>query len=294
MATVGGLEIPTELIELFAKLVRVNDQRRYGSVASQGHFLSDKSSRAISTRSLLPQISALWANLSPSEKLDWKNASAESAYNMWNLFVQDTAYRLKHEIAGIATPSTLHQYKVGKLAIEAPAKGAQIAQYHPETYYKAKKVRGSAGLYEDVKITEKLALPLEVGLSYKVEMVSAGLQPEARFYAKVISNYQGRDIETEIGFDFDLSTSWDRRTVILTEVTGVVRSYNLYLYFNDVRGDFFWDNVVARHTATNWARDFRCSDVNNNLTRSNYQIETSWEEEFLPTGSAFDSVYPED
>ncbi len=294
MAITGGLEIPEELIVLFAKLLRVNDARRYGSVASMGHFQSAKKARAVSTRSLLPEISALWANLSPSEKLAWKSAGAESSYNMWNLFVQDTAYRLKHDIAGVAVPSVLHQYKVGKIAIVAPANGAKIAQYHPESYYKMRKVRGTKGLYEDIKITEKLNLPLKIGLSCKSDMIGVGAGAQIRFFAKIISNYQGRDVETEEGFTIDLSTGWNRADITIAEVVGVARSYNLYLEFTNVRGDFYWDNVLSHHTGTNYARDFRCNDVNNNLTRTNYQIEKSWEEEFLPTGASFDSVYPED
>jgi hypothetical protein len=89
-----------------------------------------------------------------------------------------------------------------------------------------------------------------------------------------------------------LRSGWQRQTVALTEALGVVRSYNIYLEFVDVRGWLEWDNVLASHTGTNWARDYRCNDVNNTLTRANYQIEKSWEEEFLPVGCAFDSVYP--
>lgn len=61
-----------------------------------------------------------------------------------------------------------------------------------------------------------------------------------------------------------------------------------------VRGWLEWDNVLAKHTGTNYARDYRCTDVNNELTSVNYQIEKSWEEQFLPSHTAFDSVYPAD
>jgi hypothetical protein len=292
MAIIGGLTIPDELIALFRKLVRVNDQYRYGSVARIGHLLSKEKMLNVSSRSLLPQVRDLWASLSDAEKLLWKTAGNTINYNMWNLFVQDTSYRLKYGIPGLAVPSTLHQYKVGRLEISAPADSARLAQYHPEHYYKSVKVTGTKGLYEDVKITERLQLPLEVGLSYRAEFTATSGSPIARFYAVVTSSYQGRDIETEVGFDIDLSTDWQRQTVTITEALGVVRSYDLYLEFTDVRGWFEWDNVLSRHSGTNFARDFRCNDVNNALDRVNYQIEKSWEEELLPAGSAFDSVYP--
>ena len=291
MAIIGGLTVPDELIQLFRKLVQVSDVNRFGSVASKGHFLSAEKKLSVSTRSLLPQISALWAALSPAEKLQWKAAANESNYNQWNLFVQDTAYRLKYGLPGLATPSLLHQYKVGKLSIAAPAYGATLAQYHPNRYYKMKKVRGTKGLYEEVAIDELFVLPLTIGLSYKSELTSLSENSYARFYTKIQSSYQGRTLESVEGFDLDFNTDWRRDQIAVVDVIGKARSYSLWLEFSDIRGDFFWDNVESRHSGVNYARDFRCNDVNNELSRINFQIEKSWEEEFLPTGSSFDSVY---
>ena len=288
------MEVPEQLIQLFGKLVRVNDSRRYGSVTKNGHLLSKEKKLKVSTRSLLPQISEYWAALTPAQRAAWKSAGEASNYNQWNLFVQDTAYRLKYGLPGVATPSDLYQYKVGKLTIAAPASGARLKQYHPESYYKMKKVTGTKGLFKEVEIKEKLQLPLTIGMSYKSNLTKVDDWAYARAYATIFSNYQGRTIETNCGFDLLENTPWVRDSATATEVIGEVRSYDLSLDFNGVRGEFYWDNVVARHTGTNYARDWRCLDVNNSLTRSNYQIEKSWEEEFLPTGAAFDSVYHEE
>lgn len=291
MAVVSGLEVPDELLQLFAALVRVVDAKRYGTVAKVGHLLSKEKKRNVSTRSLLPEISEYWKNLTVEEKAAWKAAGAASSYNMWNLFVQDTAYRLKYGITGLATPSTLYQYKVGKLTLAAPASGARLRQYHPESYYKMKKATGTKGLWTEVEIKEKLQLPLTIGMSYKANLTAGGVDSYARYYATIYSSYQGRTIETQVGGDLLQNTDWINYTATATEVIGKARSYDLCFDFNNVYGSFYWDNVIARHTGTNYARDWRCIDVNNELTRSNYQIEKSWEEEFLPTGVAFDSVY---
>lgn len=294
MAIVGGLDIPDELIALFRELMRVSDTFKHGSVAKHGHLLSKQKKLDVSTRSLLPQISELWAGLTTEQKADWLTASTESGMRAWNLFVQDTSYRLKYGITGLATPSVYHQYKVGRLEINAPASSAKLAQYHPETYWKLKKVVGTKGQYEDVKITERLALPFVFGLSYRAGLTATTGTPIAKAYAIITSSYQGRDIETQAEFDIDLSTGWKRSTITVSEVLGIVRSYDIYLDFVDVRGYFEWDNVECTHNGTNYARDYRCSDVNNELTTYNYQIEKSWEELLLPTGTAFDSVYPQD
>lgn len=293
MATIGGLDVPNELIELFKQLVRISDNNRYGSVAQNGHLLSRAQRVNISTRSLLPQIGAMWDSLTVEQKNAWKAAAAVSHYNAWNLFVQDTAYRLKHDIAGIATPNLFYQYKVGRIEINAPATRVKIAQYHPPYFYKARKVTGSKGLYEDIKISEKLQLPLTIGCSYKSQLTSVGAGAYAKMYALVKSSYQGRTIETEAAINFNLNQDWTSEDFILSEVIGVARSYDLYIDIYNCRGAFMWDNTRAEHSGSNYARDTRNNDVNNEPSRVNWQIEKSWQEEILPVGAAYDSIYLE-
>lgn len=294
MAQIGYLDVPPELVELLKNLISPTSNRRTGSVRKAGYLPSKAQVVKLTTRSLLPQISEFWDSLSNSQKNQWKIAGAATGQNGWNLFVQDTAYRLKYGIAGLATPSPLHQYKVGRIEIVSPADRVLLAQFHPPLYYVSKKVRGDTTLREDVAVTERLTLPLQISLSYRSSLSTTKLNYKARFYAKVYSSYQGRTIENEIGFDFNLAAGWTRETVTLSEVIGTVRSYDLWIDLDGVRGWLEWDNVSAIHDGTNFARDKRCNDVNNELTKVNYQIEKSWEEQILPSGAAFDSVYPSD
>lgn len=294
MAQVGALQIPPELLELMRSLISPTSNRRTGSVRKAGYLPSRARVNALTQRSLLPQIRDLWNNLSLLEQTRWKQAGSATGMNGWNLFVQDTAYRLKYGIPGIAAPSNLHQYKVGRIEIAAPAEKVILTQYHPELYYISKKMRGQTQLREDVAIRERLTLPLLIGTSYRCNLVPTREDYRARFYAIIYSSYQGRTIETEVGFNFDIESDWKRDTAQLTEVIGIARSYNLRIELDGLRGWFEWDNVVAQHTGSNYARDKRCNDVNNELTKVNYQIEKSWEEQFLPNGAAFDSVYPAD
>jgi len=294
MALVGALTVPPELEELWNKLFNVADNRRRGAIRKTGYLTSRQKVSNLTTRSLLPAIRDLRDGLAPAEIEAWKTAAAASGQNWWNLFVQDTSYRMKYGIAGLATPSPLHQYKVGRIEIAAPATRVKLAQFHPIKYYVSKKMRGATSVYEDLPVIEKLILPLTIGLSYRSSLGSAGSSPKAEFYAIIYSSYQGRTIETKIGLNLSLSSEWTRATVAATEVIGVARYYNLFIELTDCSGWFEFDNILAQHTGTNYARDKRCMDVNNELTRTNFQIEKSWEEQFLPTGSGFDSVYPND
>lgn len=294
MAQVGALEIPPELLEAWRKLISPTSTRVTGAIRKHGYLPSREQVVKLTNQSLLPGIRTSWNGLGAPGQAAWKAAAAVTSMNGWNLFVQDTAYRIKYGIPGLATPSLLHQYKVGRVEIAAPAQKTILAQYHPNKYWVSKKLRGNTSVREDVAIFEKLQLPLEVGCSFRSNLTAVTGSPKAKFYAIVYSSYQGRTIETQVGFDIPLTTGWTQDTAIITEVIGVVRDYNLWIELDGVRGYFEWDNVVALHTGTNWARDKRCNDVNNELTVVNYQIEKSWEEQFLPTGAAFDSVYPAD
>lgn len=294
MATVGSLDIPPELLELFRKLISPTNTRVTGAIRKHGYLPSKRQIVNLTNKSLLPQIRILWEALTPTDQAAWKAAAAVTKMNGWNLFVQDTAYRMKYGITGLATPSLLHQYKVGRLEIATPASKAVLAQYHPNKYWVSKKLRGNTSVREDVPIFEKLQLPLEVGCSFRSNLTAVTGSPKARFYAVVYSSYQGRTIETQTGFDIPLTSEWTQESALITSVIGVARDYNLWIELDGVRGFFEWDNVIALHTGTNWARDRRCNDVNNELTISNYQIEKSWEEQFLPNGTGFDSVYPTD
>jgi len=294
MAQIGYLDVPVELQELLANLISPTSNRRTGAVRKAGYIPSKAQVVKLTTRSLLPQISEMWAGLSAPQVAAWKAAAAVTKMNAWNLFVQDTAYRLKYGIAGLATPSLLHQYKVGRVEINAPAEKVVLAQFHPPLYYVSKKVRGNTTLREDVAISELLTLPLTIGCSYRANLTPTREDYTARFYAIISSSYQGRTIETEVGFNFNTESDWTKKTVTQSKILGLVRSYNLWIELDGVRGWFEWDNVIAKHSGTNYARDARCTDVNNELSIVNYQIEKSWEEQFLPTHTAFSSVYPAD
>lgn len=292
MAQVGYIDIPPEFITQFQKLLSPASSRRTGAIRKSGYLPSKAQVVKLTTRSLLPEISARWAALSVAEQNQWKIAAAVSKMSGWALFVQDTAYRIKYGLAGNATPSIYHQFKVGRIEINAPADRALLAQYHPERYFVSQKMRGNTTQRVDVPVNEILKLPLEVALSYRAQLTATSPDAVARFYAVIYSSYQGRTIETEVGFDLQTQTTWRQDNAQSSGIIGTPRYYNLWLEFNHIRGWFEWDNVRAVHTGTNWARDPRCTDVNNELSKVNFQIEKSWEEQFLPAGAGFDSVYP--
>lgn len=294
MARTGFIDAPEDLRILLNNLLQYSNRYINAGARKKTGIIPEKKKYDVPARSFLPQVSALWRALSAPERAAWITAGSQTNVNGWNLFVQDTCYRIKYGHAGLAVPSNLHQYKVGRLQIEAPASKLVIEQQHPIEWYRLKKITGTKAQYHEVAITEKLMLPLNLALSYRSDLVATTGAPIAKFYAKVISHYQGRDIETEVGFDFDLTSEWQRSTASLTEVLGVARWYSLFIELRNVRGFLEFDNVLSSHTGSNYARDLRCNDIDTPLTRTFFQVSKAWEALEVPNGADFESVYPAD
>ena len=324
MAQTEYVDIIPELEEIFFTGIQPGDRFGYSRLSRKVTLFSRKKKAGLTARSLLPQIAALWAGFSGAEKTAWATAAAEeksvwsstsfsehlaifgtgefgvayfgtdipiSNLSGWRLFVQDQSARLKNDIAGVATPSLLHQCWVGGLRIEAPATELKIVQLHPHFYWISQKVKGKKGMYEPVQIGEDLALPVTISLNYHSDLVTDGAAPSAKFYARFWHSYQGADLYEDLEISLDLVADWKAATATLTTLSGYVIRYDLYIHLHDLTGDLFIDNVSVLHSGQNWARDPFCSDINQGFTRAFYQIPKHWAGVIVPAGASYESVY---
>lgn len=294
MAKVAYVNPEPDIKDRFTKQFTPVYKTKYSSLRFNGGLISPRKKKTISTRSLLPQIRDIWNNMDNLEQYAWQQAGLQAGYNGWNCFVQDMAYRLKNDIPGVATPSIYHTYKVGRIEMNSPADFFRLEQLHPVEYYQMKKVRGTKSQREPVAIVEQLTLPLEVGCSFRSSLTATGPNPYAKFYADVVHSYQAQDLHTRVGFDIPLSSSWDRQIETLSSVAGKARWYSLYFELSDVSGFMEFDLVRAFHTGTNFARDFRCTNISAGFSNFNYQLPPSWAADAPEEGVIFGSVYPTD
>jgi len=292
MARTNFIVLTTAEEALFYKALNSGDRFTFAKINRKVIKYSKKSVKGLTARSLLPVISEAWATLTDLQKIAWSNAGAEMGLNGWRLFVQDHSARIKNEIAGIATPSTLHQSWVGYIEILDPATEAKLVQLHPNAYWVSQKVPGHKGMYEPVKIVETFSLPLTLNINYKSNLVSTGAGSYAKFYARIKSSYQGVDRYTNLEIPFDLITDWKAATTNISSVIGQLASYNLFIELYNLQGDLYFDNVKATHDGQNWVRDTYCKDPNQAFTRAFYQIPKNWAAEILPAGAEFGSFYP--
>jgi len=291
MVRVTYVDVLPGLEEAFFTGVKSSDRFTYSRLVKKQAFYTKKSVVGLTARSMLPEISAAWELLSGAEKLAWSNAGAECNLNGWRLFVQDKSLRIKNEMAGVATPSLLHQSLVGNLHIESPATELKIIQIHPKFYWISQNVIGKKGMYEQVLITEDLALPVTISLNYKSELATSNGENFAKLYARFWHSYQGADLYEDLEIPLDYAADWKYAEATLTELLGYVIRYDLYLHLKGLTGDLYIDNIKVEHSAQNWVRDPFCKDINQGFTRAFYQVPKHWAGVIVPDGAWYDSIY---
>ena len=294
MAKVSYIAVPPDLKGFYDQLVTPVYKTKNSSVRFNGRIIPPRKVVNVTSKSLLPQIREIWASVTTPVKNEWKAAGAAVEYTGWQIFVQEMSYRIKHGIVADPTPSILYSYMVGRMNMAAPAVNFSIVQHHPIKYYRMRKVPGTKSQREPVAIEEALFLPLTVGASYRTNLTPSGSNPYARFYARVTRSYQGLDLTDDVGFDLPFNTNWARQEATLTDVIGHARWYSLYFELNDVYGSLEFDNLLSLHSGSNYARDFRSTNISAGYSDYNYQVPASWAAVAAEDGATWGSVYPTD
>lgn len=277
---------------LFYKNLQSGDRFTFPRIIKKTALFSRKKKQGMSQKSLLPIIAPIWNAMDLVTHEAWKSAGAVIGMKGYNLFVQDQCLRIINDIAGVATPSVLHQSFVGEILIQAPATAISIAQFHPRKYYVSRAVYGKKGMREAVEVIENFALPLQISLSYKSNLSAVGAGAYARYRAEVRSSYQGVDRFTNVTLNLDLTSDWKTDSASLSNVIGYVIGYTLFLECFNVQGTLQFDNIKAVHSSQNWVRDTMCKDIDETFNTVFYQIPKHWIGIDLPSGSEYRTVYP--
>lgn len=277
MAKVSYVDPNLTDIDKFYGIVRTAERFSISRLVKKKTFLSATQIEQLKGRSLFNRVSALWKTLDSTTKSAWKAIDYHSRKNGWRMFLKDMSARIRSDIDGIATPSSLHQDWIGAIFMLEGSSHYQIKQSHPATYYVRRKIPGKKSQYEQAQVKEQFYLHIELGINYKSNLQVNGDNPTASFYARVISHYQGRDIETLLKIDLDLSTDWKHSEITLSSVLGEARYYDLFFDLQDVKGELYFDNLRAIHNGQNWVRDPWCDKIEINYNKNWSQIAQNWE-----------------
>lgn len=291
MAKTSYLTIPVGWEEIIKKSMCSGSRFFNARVRRNDTLLSKKRKKGVSQRSLLPQISLLWADLTTEQKELWATCASVMNLNSWQLFVQEMCIRIINDMSLSKTPVLTHQSWVGHIKLVSGANEIKLVQPHPSSYYVLKKVSGTKSQYNPVLVSEGFGLPLNIGISYKSNLTADGPNPYVKFYAKIWNSYQAVDDEHILTIDLDLVNDWETVEATLSTLRGTVIAYALYIECHDVVGDLYVDNIKAVHNAQNWVRDPFMKSFATTFTKAFYQIPKNWAAEILPDGAEYDTVY---
>lgn len=296
MAKTSFCLVPMGLEEMRGRALTSGDRFLYSTIRRKPVSVSRKLKNKLLLKSVIPIATQYWRALSIEQREAWASASFISGQTPFALFLRDVAYRLKYDLPAQVNASDIVQYMCGQLEITAPATAIKIEQIHPLNYFINHKVQGTRDTYEPVKIIESFDLPLEIKISHRTSLTSAGASPKVSFYALVLSHYQGRNIETKLEIPFGLTDEWQNNSATLSTVFGLIKGYSVYIEAVDVQGIIQFDNVDIIHSGQNWARDKECNNINSIFTKAFQQIPRHWAPEVMPEGAYYSSVfcnYPE-
>lgn len=302
MVKVNTLDIPDELKHLANKSFQKRDRFILGVVQSQRSELSKKRKKELSRvasvhspqenrGSLLKYFATYWGALSLSKKDIWKSAGAVCGLTGWQLFISDSAARIKKFLSFGFDPSLFWQVRVGKISLNVSSKNYIISQSHALNYWVASKIKGKPWKKELKLLTEFFSLPLTLKIRYKSSFVVAGSLPFARFFADVITSYQGVNRVNRVEIPLTLSTDWTFAEITLSKVNGYIIKYDLYFELNDITGYLLIDNLRAEHSGQNWVRDPRCDDVSKIFNKGFSAVNPFWVVKNGASFGSFESVF---
>ena len=259
MALIMGITLPAGMEIIYNKTIRMYDISVFCNVGKNPRFFPRNKYHTLREITYLFQIAYAWSAKTQEQKDEWNFAANIIGQHSYNLYVQDKSYRIKHGLAGDATPSIYHQYLVGHLAVAAPASGALVAQYNPL----------------------RVNFPASFQINFKTDLTADGGDPYARLKFIWTRYYQGQNIESTEVIDLPLSSGWDKRAKQVNYYTGIRGKWRLELELHDVTGDIWFDNVWAFYSGEVKLNDPYCDDV-----------VKWWKGLSLPAGVTFETIYP--
>lgn len=325
MARTQNIQTPDELKRLQRLAIEQRDRYILGVVQAHKSLPSRVRRKEIANMSLFKFLSPYWRELSGDEKDIWREAAVYSGITGWQLFISDNAARLKNELELGVPPSDLWQVRAGRFVINSPASELILKQEHPQSYLVTQKVTGAPWKSTIVRLTENVSLPIQLTIRYKSNLIPAsssipeadalnmslyeydipdgdsvnmsafvygGGSPRARYFVRVKTSYQGKDIEKDFNIELSPITDWTVDTISTSNLRGIFISYTLYIEIIGYTGELLFDNIRAVHGGTNWALDPRCDEINKVFKKSFALVPPFWIPVSLPSGAQFYSAFP--
>lgn len=258
MANLENFHILPEQRELFEKSVVVRDGF-FGTKADKKNITYRKRNfENLIAQSHFPDVAERWNALPQSVKDRWASAGEWSFQSGWDLFAQDTNYRIANGIAGVGEANIYHQFKVGHIHIESPATSISIYQ----------NITGDYDTFFDMSI------------NYCNRLVSAGSGSYCRMFLNIYVDEEWTQYWTSEELYLDDGSWWTYNGDSYDFEGVTILQMYVSIEIHNMTGDFFFDGVSLIRSDVNLLADYNCNN-----------IEMSWQPISLPTGASFASVY---
>lgn len=258
MASVEDQNVPPEYAELYNKNLTTRPGWWGVKVDKKYEIFRTRNFGDLIEQSYFPTIAEKWNGMTQTMRDRWTWAGQYSAQSGWDLFAQDTAYRIANGISGLGEPHWGHQFKVGHIKIEAPASAIEIKLNLP---------RFSANVPEFL-------------FNYCCKLSSVGAGSYARVYFNFHIQYDEEDYWDSFYWDISWVGAWDLIYDWLDVYGADISESYLTIKFYNMRGNLYFDGLVILCDDVNIVDDWQC-----NL------IEGVWLPVSVPAGASFQSVY---
>jgi len=258
MSIVDNFHITPEQEELFYKSCVLKSAWFGNRVEKKDIVFRERNYAELVAQSVIPNIAQAWNELTDAERQKWESAAVYSDQSGWDLFSQDTAYRMAHGIPGLGEPNIFHQYKIGHIHIEAPASSIIIKQ----------------------QIFSEDSDDWDMSINFFCNLTPTSASDYANMYFNLYID-DGWDIYwIEENLYFYNSDRWEWIEDYYSDFGVEILEMNITIEIHDMVGDLYIDGVWLLHHDQNFVNDWQCD-----------MIDQSWHPISLPAGSTFQSVY---
>jgi len=261
MTLVTTLTTDQASIDLLEKSIKIRDRYATPRLDRKDVVWRKRNYKELAAFSQMDPAALLWDVQSDATRAAWAAAAVVCNMTGYQLFLQDTSFRLLNGFQGLAIPSLFHQYKVLRYDLGAIPEYFQIYQYHPSTYKLIIPITGKKNATQIVDIVETVTSPLHVEFDYQSVLDGVGGAPYFRLWVQV----QGIKSSVPKISNFELflekGTSWTHASLNCVLDFDTINVYFVTLDGGDYSGFFDLDNIIIEHSGQNWAYDPRCEDV---------------------------------
>lgn len=291
MALVSDLTSDQSQIDLLEKSIKIRD--RYGDprLDKKDVVWRKRNYKDFEIVSQLDPAALLWDVQSDATRAVWDAAGVPSGLTGYQLFVQDTGFRILNGLPGIIVPSTFHQFKVLRMDLGAIPEYFQIYQFHPASYDLLVRIPGKKNATQVVAVTETVTSPLVVEFDYQANLTFDPVASAFRLWVQVQGTKSGSPKTSNFFLGLDEVTGWKHAFLSCVLDFDTVSQYFVIIDGSDYSGFFDLDNIVIEHSGQNWAYDPRCDEVQ----AAKYFWGGGWRRYWTSAGdsgySGFDSEY---